>query len=532
MNNLFKQFFDKYTWIGIIGLLVVHIGAYLTQHTVWSMVPFVIIVLSIGLVAQRSLLWGLCLAMLEIIVGGHGHLIDISIDGLTDGLTIGIRLGIFGVIMLATAFHILIKKTRPVFVTERDAPILLIGLAVIIGLIIGISRNGFGAAFNDANAYFTLLYLVPLAMIVWTNDAKRQLLWTLGLGAIWVAGSSLFLLYFFTHANVDQIWIMYTFVRDGRIAEVTLLSNPGWLVGLFPNGPWYFRVFSPGQFYVIILSLLLFAGWAEWSWKKSSMMLFSVLSLFFAIDLAGASRSFWLGLIVGGSVIGLTILYDRVTIKKIVSVKAFGILALITSFLVLWLAVVLPVPARPDLTNNPSYQGSQDKTRDLAVSSRWNLLPVINAAVMQNPIVGSGFGTSITYISDDPRIRSNIPNGEYTTNRFEWGWQDIWLKSGLLGLVAFGWLLFAILRSCLRSIAEKQPNRWLAIGFTAGLIALYIIHIFSPYLNHPIGLAFVLIALPFFNWKTTKLPSLASIKEKLPSPTIKSIHQPITVGRE
>src|SRR3989338_8652653 len=195
MIPVLKQFFDRNTLYGIGGLLAVHAAAWFTQHTVWSTIPFALIVIGVLIVTKRSLVWGLAFAMLEIFVGGHGHLIDVSIGG----TALGIRQGIFLAVMLGTLYHIVVKHVRPRFVAERDLPFVFLAGAI-------------------------------------------------ALGATWIAGSSLLLLFLFTHLPVEGIWALYGFVRDARLAEVTLLSGPAWLVGLLPNGPWYFRVFEQSQF--------------------------------------------------------------------------------------------------------------------------------------------------------------------------------------------------------------------------------------------------------------------------------------------
>lgn len=526
MNNLLRQFFDRFTLYGIGGLTIVHLAAWLTQHTQWSAIPLVLIVLGIGFVACRSLLWGLSLAMLEIMVGGHGHLVDAAIGG----QTVGLRLGIFAAVMLATVYHFVVKKVRPTFVAERDVPFFLLAAAVALGSIQGVIHNGFLAAFNDANAFVTLLYVIPVAMIVWTQDAKRRLLWTLGLGATWVAITSLVLIFCFTHLTGDVLWSIYKFARDARLAEITLLSNPAWLVATLPNGPWYFRVFQPAQFYVLILTLLLCAGWSEWGFGKGKRAILWILGLVFAIDIAGQSRSFWLGLVAGAGVIGLAMLYDRIPMRKLLSIKLFGAAGLALAILGLWVTVVLPLPMRPDLSNNPFYKGSSDNTRGLAVTSRWNLLKPLMAEIYKAPILGSGFGTSVTYVSDDPRIRASNPTGAYTTDRFEWGYQDIWLKMGIPGLLAFAYLLFVLLRASMRAIRERHDDQWIAIGMVSGVATLYVTHVFSPYLNHPIGLGFLVLALPFFPWQKKPMPSMRAIVANIPTPQIKTVQSAAVNG--
>ncbi|MEK7632311.1 MAG: O-antigen ligase family protein [Patescibacteria group bacterium] len=526
MIPVLKQFFDRNTAYGIGALLVVHAAAWLTQHTVWSAVPFTVIVIAALIITKRSLVWGLAFATLEIFIGGHGHLIDVTLGG----TVLGIRQGIFLAVMLGTMYHLIVKRVRPRFVAERDLPFVFLAGAIALGTISGFARNSLGAAFDDMNGYATFAYLLPVAMITWTQEAKRVLLWTFALGATWVAASSLLLLFLFTHLPVEGIWALYGFVRDARLAEVTILSNPAWLMNLFPNGPWYFRVFEQGQFTVMMFTLVLMAAVAfvakEWKERKALIL---PLALMLAVDVSGQSRSFWLGLVAASMVFVGAVLWNRTSVREVLRMKSVGAISLCLALLSLWVLVVLPVPPRPDLTNSPYYKGQNDDTRDLAVSSRWNLIGPMMEKIGENPLWGSGFGTPVTYISDDPRIRAMNGTGEYTTYRFEWGYQDIWLKMGVPGLLAFGFYLFTILRAGYRSVVERDETRWLSISMVCGIIALYASHVFSPYLNHPIGLGFMIFVLPFFVWRDKPLPTMDSLKDRIPSASIAPMQKTATI---
>lgn len=517
MPNVLKQFFDRNTLFGLAGLFVLHGVAWATQHTAWSILPWLIIVVAAFMITQRSLVWGLAFAMLEIFVGGHGHMIDVSLGG----TMLGIRQGIFLAVMAGTLYHIVVHRVRPTMVIERDLPFVFLALAIVLGSLIGFVHHPFGDVFDDMNSYATFAYVLPLSMIVWTQEAKRVLLWTFALGATWVAMSSLILLFAFTHLEVQGIWALYGFVRDARLAEVTLLSGPAWLVNLLPTGPWYFRVFEQGQFTVMMFTLLLCGAlvFVARDWK-TRLWIAAPLALMAAVDIGGQSRSFWLGLLFSASVLGLVSLRERVGFREICRMKAVGTLALVVALLGLWMLVVSPIPARPDLTKSSYYKGQNDPTRDLAVSSRWNLLGPMMTEIGRDPLWGSGFGTTVTFLSDDPRLKAINETGEWTTYRFEWGYQDIWLKMGIPGLLAFLFFLATILRAAYRSVVDREETRWISVSLACGILALFVTHIFSPYLNHPLGLGFMLFVLPFFSWKTND-PVMDSVKAKLPSiPTL------------
>lgn len=124
-----------------------------------------------------------------------------------------------------------------------------------------------------------------------------------------------------------------------------------------------------------------------------------------------------------------------------------------------------------------------------AAASRWNLLPVMWTAIREHPILGSGFGHTVTYISNDPRIREVNPSGQYTTYALEWGWLDIWLKLGLIGLIG----IVGLIGKLSYTLWRYASNNRAALVALAVLIVLATIHFFTPYLNHPLGLGILIL---------------------------------------
>jgi O-antigen ligase len=147
----------------------------------------------------------------------------------------------------------------------------------------------------------------------------------------------------------------------------------------------------------------------------------------------------------------------------------------------------LPFPASRGGVNLSAFD-SRFAASDAAVSSRWNLLPVLGQAIAAHPIGGSGFGATVTYRSDDPRIISIYPGGLITTGAIEWQYLEIWLKLGLPGLLAFGWLIVAALRFFWTAWIKNQ-NDGLDVPAATFLsfVAFVVLNVFTPYWNHPLG---------------------------------------------
>jgi hypothetical protein len=100
--------------------------------------------------------------------------------------------------------------------------------------------------------------------------------------------------------------------------------------------------------------------------------------------------------------------------------------------------------------------------------------------------LGSGFGATVTYVSRDPRVVQST-GGVYTTYAFEWGWLEHWIKFGILGIPL---LLFVLVRLARRILASQLPKEQKQV-LVLSLIALAAVHISTPYLNHPLGFAWL-----------------------------------------
>jgi hypothetical protein len=504
---MFRQkslFIGEYTQPILAGICAIFLIALTVKgHDTLELFSLTLVGLLVALVTYRSTLAGILIGMTEIFVGGHGHLIAAPLFG----FPLSLRIVIFVAIMGTTLLLLVKKKIHLTFNKKRDYPWIILLLALTLGVIVGIiQKNGWGNVFDDVNGYMTLAYLLPLAAIQWDERAKNLLLQTLTASAIFVSIFTLTLSYLFTHVETEVARTLYVFIRDTRLTEVTLqsMSNGAGVVTqplLAPffgtNGYWY-RIFMQSQFFVAALWLVLIAY--IYSGKKPAIETIQVLTLLllFSSTLAlSLSRSFFVGMTVALLVImaSIGIVYRprlREWITRTLSLLSIGI----TSLILVWLMVMIPLPSRPAITEALFYATSVDETRASAVTSRWTLLDAMHEKIGDSPIIGTGFGESLTYITDDPRTRDEHPDGVLTTYRFEWGYHDIWIKMGILGLLAFGYYFWSLFRAGLHTL-KIEEKKWLTVGLMSSMVMLAIAHIFSPYLNHPIGLIWMLALLPF-----------------------------------
>jgi O-antigen ligase len=239
--------------------------------------------------------------------------------------------------------------------------------------------------------------------------------------------------------------------------------------------------------------------------KKRLAWLYCSAAFVFAVNLISFSRSNWVGLLFGLFFLAAVFVKNR-------KWRRAGRLALDTliagalALLIIIAIVKFPYP-NPiggfDAANLLSERAGQ-LSGEAGVSSRWSLLPELWRPIKNNLFLGGGLGKTVTYLSQDPRVLQTNPNGEYTTYAFEWGWLDIWLKLGIFGLLSY-LLLAAVIIFKITAI-YKMPgfNDDFLFGLAAGMIAILAISFFSPYMNHPLGLGYLMLLSVFYE-KTRQL---------------------------
>ncbi|MCK5211552.1 O-antigen ligase family protein, partial [Candidatus Parcubacteria bacterium] len=143
--------------------------------------------------------------------------------------------------------------------------------------------------------------------------------------------------------------------------------------------------------------------------------------------------------------------------RKILQTTIIIFLSTIFSLILIAGIIKFPLPTpgtgfSASLIQNRAMQISGEA----GVSSRWALLPELLKEIKKTPILGAGFGATVSYRTSDPRVLEQNPNGQYTTYAFEWGFLDIWLKLGLLGLSAYLALIIMIFVVAFKRIKKQN----------------------------------------------------------------------------
>jgi O-antigen ligase len=446
---------------------------------------FILLVAATLIISSYSLENGLLLVLLELIVGSKGYLFYLPYEG---GKMLSLRLTIWSVFMLIFVIKLINQLIRTgkksVYLSNLKKfifwrPFLGLAVFVLVGLISGfIYRNGLSNIFLDFNAWLYFLILLPAAAL----ELKVEKLKIVYLaGGILISLKTLILLGIFSN-DFSFAPTVYAWLRKTLVGEMTTAS--GWN-----------RVFIQSQIFPIIAYYFCLFKAATYEhfreiFKKQNWLNLILASLFFSTLLISLSRSFWFGFAVVIA-LALIIIWRLYSFKRAATV---GIWFLASAAL----GVLMIIAMTPKLIGNFDDQlaGRLGNKQEAAVVSRWSLLPVLVSEIKKNPISGQGFGATATYISSDPRILQNNPDGKYTTYAFEWGYLDIWLKIGILGIIAYFCLLFVLIKAAFLQAKIKAKNKEAGfyLSLASGLVFLAALNVFTPYLNHPLGIGFIIIS--------------------------------------
>ncbi|MCE9586266.1 glycosyltransferase [Candidatus Uhrbacteria bacterium] len=397
----------------------------------------------------------LSILILEFLIGSKGRLLVYGANASNDG-GVSLRIILFAAFLLGW-FLARIRKT------DFRIPTIFLALAALVGYAVcrGLSLNQ-PYLFADANAWGVLLLIIPIVDLAkcdspsfWPTMKRVAMV-----GVAWIILKSIALFYLFSH-SFDATWLesVHRWIRRTGIGEITVLGEGG-----------VARVFLQSEIYPLLGAVWLSVDAAR---RRVGRQHLAVLALCFLAVLISFSRSFWIALALG---IFSCIAYvlRRKTWHWFKGLLVAGILSLFALVGVAWFPLPLSTAGNPI-----DWFTARVDTGESAATSRWELLPILIDKALEAPILGHGFGATVTYQSADPRVVAQT-GGLYTTYAFEWGWLDLWIKFGILGPI--------VMLLLLASIIKKRPQ------LAPVIVTLAVVHVFTPYLNHPLGLLVLMLA--------------------------------------
>jgi len=477
-----------------------------------SLTFFIIMILTIY-VSLRRLEYGLYVLLAELFIGSFGYLFYFE----TAGARISIRLALWLIVMsvwLSGVILSIIKKQKPAinfFKLKAKYLLIFLFLFFIWGIING-WRNGNLAEniFFDFNNWLYLLLIFPASTAFLVKENIGAIKSIFFAAVSWLSLKTILLAYFFSHNFYDFNPNLYQWTRNYGLGEITqsvagfsrifIQSHIFVLIGFFFISFYLLKIFVEAETRLIV------PGGHSLSAKQAMIKKFNLIAFLARPRLKYAlwqawllssivisfSRSFWVGLAIGLIFIFIISIFKlKSNIKKIVSYYSLLFFSALLSLIFIFLVVKFPWPAALGAINpleSFSYRARQI-SGEAGASSRWRLLPALWQKINTAPILGLGFGATVTYQSSDPRALQSSADGLYTTYAFEWGWLDIWLKLGLIGLLIYLLLFIKLI------IKYLKNNSYFSLSMTASLLVLMSVNFFSPYLNHPLGLGFIIMAI-------------------------------------
>jgi len=474
--------FDKKIFFNILfGLSVTElISLWNYVYFKESAVIFFLIIACYAVLCLKKLDWGLYLILAELFIGGKGYLFFLA----TGNFVISLRVALFSIFLLIW-FLKKIKNfgfTFSNYLKDTSIRILLVlFMFILYAFFNGYTNNSLKNVFLDFNAWLFFLLVFAFLDIFKERRVFNITLLLLFTTVITTAVKTAAVLFLFSHKIFTVGDIFYKWIRDTGVGEITHIDQS------------LFRVFFQSHVYALISAALILGFlFTKMQFKKNESVFFgAVLYFSLFILVAGQSRSFWLSGII--SVILMTI-YSLIS-KKNFKALVFPIFLFIIIFSLGSLtALISGYPS-----GNIFLVRSKSLQAESSASSRKNqFLPLIKQ-IKKNPLLGSGFGTEVEYISNDPRIRQKNPDGVYKTYAFEWGYLDMVVKLGFLGVGIFLLYLFFLFKE---SKHFFNDNVFLLPLIFSGF-SLLVVHMVTPYLNHPLGIGFILLLSAYtFSLKT------------------------------
>ncbi len=490
--------FPKTRLVFLLLFLLELVSFFCYLFPIFGKVAFFIILIASLFLTFKDLKFGLLLIFIELIIGSKGYLFHIDFFGVDVSIRIVLWIIVMSFWFAKLVNELLIHKydfkkinSLKFLYSKHSKYFLVFFLFILWGIVSGVLHNNyFDNLFFDFNGWIFFLLVFPIYSSIQKIDDVREFL-KIGLIAIvWVCAKTFILLFLFSHNIYGIIYEIYRWVRVTGVGEITQVQGG------------FYRIFLQSHIFVLItyfVFLFLISqvkNIKELFTEKTNLINFIIITLLSSVVLLSFSRSFWVAGAIG-FLISLFVIFIKYDYKRLLKLLFVLILSGALALLLIFVVVKFPYPdpiGGFDPARLIGERAIQVKD-EAAVSSRWNLLPVLLGEIKSSIFLGKGFGSTVTYKSNDPRVLESTVSGEYTTYAFEWGWLDIWLKLGLFGLASYLLLLFKIVT---RKIVNNQ-ELFLIYGLNLGIVIVAFVSIFTPYTNHPLGIGYIIFAVLFLD---------------------------------
>lgn len=481
-------FVRRVFWVILIFELISLLGYY---YGVFNEIGFWLVLGGTFILSLWRLRWGFYIMLAELFIGSSGYLFSVTIEG----FPISIRLGLFLVVVLTGVIQVFRNRSLALRKTSyfwwMAAVILVVGWGVSRAYLNG---NAFGDIFLDLNAYLFLGVGFVFFEVIKSWAQIRRVLEIL-MAAIFILAAK-GLAYYLIFAS-DPEFLRLDMYRWERITEKGQLAHLGnnlyrilFLSDIYP----LMAIFIFG-----IILLFMYMKKYEMS-KIGRRVVWGLVAASSLLMVISFFRSFWaagLATFILGA--GILIFKLKLSWKKVGLAMVIFLLIMGAEFgLVLGISKILEALVVDDQL---MVQKDILDEEDPGVYGRMALIGPLWKEFRDSPILGQGLGRRIEvnlYPGDDPR------NG--STFAFEWGYFDMLVKFGSIGLIIIFLFLLKVTWQGYKSFggSGSLKKQAVGLGLWLGLAALLMTHMVSPYINHPLGFGYLLFAAAAFEVLTRK----------------------------
>jgi len=468
-NSLFKVRFLVYIYFVFQFLSLLGRSYPGLQEIVFSIIIFLAVISSL-----RKIEYGFLFLLFEFLAGHEGHCF--SFNGVS--LRLSLFLSIMFVWFLKKFFipRFSLKKLRNL-ITFRKSPLSFAILSFLFVVIFSFCRGWFAnsnfLALRDFLNYSYFFLIFPLSEIIEKRFFREKSKQICQAGIIGISFLTIIILALFATGLVSVHGQFYWWWRQTVFGKATSAGNN------------FFRIVSSVHLLILPFFLILLSFIAHRSTRKKSVIFLAILaSLTLLINF---SRAYFLGLFAG-----LIFLAQGLKFKKWIIFFLLVIIFLVAEFGILNLLI----------NQNPNMIYLRERMKsitspdsELSASVRLNILPRLLEKIKEKPIFGYGLGSTISYLNP-------LSQKEDITFHIDWGYLEIWLELGLLGLILYLFILSIVFYQGRQLFKKAQGNigrQRLLIGLGAGLLSLVIATITGPYLFHALGIFYLISVIVIFN---------------------------------
>ncbi|MDO4174252.1 MAG: hypothetical protein Q4D42_05765 [Eubacteriales bacterium] len=458
--------------------------------------------------------WLLYIFAAECVFGGSGRWLCIG--------SLSIRILLFALCFLATLPFVFLKRKQ---LLRNPCIVITIVFAIVVFvcLCIGIRNgNAFGFIWADASSFLALSLLPGMFAVIDKKEKLMRLLNIIFYTSVCVAAVTMILhigLAFMSDAATIAIndWI-----NDRNLGGFTMLAT-----GLN-------RVYFRAQ---IFLQFSAFYGaWKIWvsSKRRDRIALFICEGVMLFAIVVSYTRGFWIGLVCAAVIVlvlewkhwkklfctaGISLII--VAILSGISTLCYGqpylFIEIVNRFdsnlIVLSaddeekVAIPAPAPEQPLPENEAPVKANEECTEEeidrvaaaneIAVNLRKDSLAAMHEKILQHLVIGNGLGTNL--------------DGVRTDGKTEYMYQDILMKMGVIGLIAFlaTYFLYPLLHIVMRLKNSRKlidvQNEIVRNSFlVAGYLSVAVTSAFNPFLSTPMGILMLgVVNLAVYNKRKT-----------------------------